>query len=53
MEDRYYRLSWSSVDGAGSDEEKFADLQTAIEQADTAQAIANQDDNEWGYCRLT
>ncbi len=49
MGDHYYRLSWSSVDGAGSDDEKIDDEQTAIERADAEQTNAEQGGNQWGY----
>lgn len=49
MDEQYYQLHWVSVDGAGSDDEKLVDQQFAIKQADTAQAKANQDGNQWGY----
>lgn len=47
--DCYYRLSWVSCDGAGSNDEKIVDQQIAIEQADTAQAGADLNGNAWGY----
>ena len=45
----YYRLSWSSVDGAGSNEEKIVDEQIALDQANAAQARADRNGNPWGY----
>ena len=45
----HYRLSWVSVDGAGSDDETIDDQQIALDQANVAQARANHNGNLWGY----
>jgi hypothetical protein len=45
----YYKISWTSVDGAGSSDEQITDQQIAIRKADAEQEGANKDGNPWGY----
>ncbi len=49
MEERHYRIAWSSVDGAGSEDTPIAEEETAIQQANAEQGCAEINGNPWGY----
>lgn len=45
----YYKISWTSVDGAGSSDEQITSQQEAIAKANAHQENAEEDGNPWGY----
>jgi len=45
----YYQISWTSVDGAGSNAEQIPDKDSAVKRANAVQEDADRDGNAWSY----
>lgn len=49
MQNCYYRIIWSSVDGAGGGDEQIEDIDVAINRATEWQGDAERSGNVWSY----